>query len=163
MSQNQINTTLSFLNFEEILQYVEIPKLRIDGNSNTANTKRPRGRVSPDGDGEGRTDLVYVFNELRGRKVKTILKVIVDDLAEPAHSDEAIEKALDKMGVEIWDWKKTDLCTEVIQTAAPNVREVHLYWSGNNAVLRGWSEEGGLKQLKELTTVHLHVQKVRCN
>ena len=141
------------------MQYVEIPQLRIETTSNAANIRRARGRV-PRPDGIGRTDLLCVFNGLREKKVNTILKVIVDDLVEPSHSDEAIEKALEKMGVEIWDWKKIDLCTEVIQKAAPNVREVHLYWSGNNALLRGWSEEGGLKRLKELAKVHLHVQQV---
>jgi hypothetical protein len=37
---------------------------------------------------------------------------------------------------------------------------VCLYWSGNNAVLRGWSEPGGLNQLKRLEKVHLHVGRV---
>ncbi|KAK3314432.1 hypothetical protein B0H66DRAFT_583437 [Apodospora peruviana] len=83
----------------------------------------------------------------------------IHDSFNPPHTDEAIEEALRGMDVEIWDWKKTDLCTEVIYTAAPRVREVHLYWSGNNAVLRGWSEEGGLKKLTQLKSIHLHVQQ----
>lgn len=35
------------------------------------------------------------------------------------------------------NWKKFDLSTEVICYAAPDVTTVHLYWSGNQAVLRG--------------------------
>jgi hypothetical protein len=159
MTQSGIKKTISILKFEDILQYVAIPKISIGGDSNAANTKKPRGRVSrPDGD--GRTDLVSVFTLLQSQGVNTILKVIVDDLDPPAHSDVAIEEALDKRGVEIWNWKKTDLCSEVIRKAAPKVREVHLYWSGNNAVLRGWSEAGGLPQLTQLKTVQLHVQQV---
>lgn len=161
MTQRRLKKWLSVLEFEEILQYVAIPIFSLEGRSNAANTKKVRGGVSkPDGD--GRTDLVDVFQLLRDRGVNTILRVIVDDSVKP-HSDQAIEDALrlDQMGVEIWDWKKADLCPQVIQRVAPNAREVHLYWSGNNTVLRGWSEEGGLKQLKELKKVYLHAQQVR--
>lgn len=97
-----------------------------------------------------------IFDRLREKGVKTILRLIVDDSASPAHSDEAIEAALKDINVEIWDWQKTDLCTEVIYKTAPKAREVNLYWGGNNAVLRGWSEEGGLKKLRELKLVWIH-------
>ncbi|KAF7948212.1 uncharacterized protein EAE97_003623 [Botrytis byssoidea] len=92
-------------------------------------------------------------------KVKTILSISVKDLDSPAHSDESIEKALEGFGVETWDWQKIDISTSVIETVAPDVRYVHLYWSGNNAVLRGWGEEGGLKQLKHLEAVYIHTQQ----
>lgn len=112
-------------------------------------------------DGLGRTDLVFLFKWLKGGgNVKTILKVIVDDLQEPAHSDEAIEAALKGMSVEDWDWRKTDLCLEVIHSVAPTARIVHLYWSGNNAVLRGWSEPEGLAKLERLENVNLNVRQV---
>jgi hypothetical protein len=108
-------------------------------------------------DGKGRTDLVLLFKWLRNEKgVKTILKVIVEDLQEPAHSDEAIEDALEGAGVEDWDWRKTDLCSEVIYKVAPKARIVHLYWSGNNPTLRGWSEAEGLAKLKDLEKVILN-------
>jgi len=55
--------------------------------------------------------------------------------------------------------RKSDLCTETIITAAPDTREVSLYWSGNNAVLRGWSEPGGLNLLTKLEVVRLHVEQ----
>jgi hypothetical protein len=105
--------------------------------------------------------LVYVFNQLRAKGVTTVLKVIVDDLAKHSHSEEAIEEALKGLDIEIWDWKRPDLCSEVIYNVAPNAREVHLYWSGNNAVLRGWAEDRGLKRLKDLTDLYLSVEQVR--
>lgn len=48
-----------------------------------------RGRVR-------RNPMVVFFDWLRKeeRGVKRIIKVIVDDLEEPSHTDEAIEKAL---------------------------------------------------------------------
>jgi hypothetical protein len=111
-------------------------------------------------DGKGRSDMAFLFNFLRNKGVKRVIRVIVDDTLDPAHSDEVIEKSLGGLKVEIWDWKKIDLCTETIVTAAPDVREVCLYWSGNNAVLRGWSEQGGLNLLGKLRKVHLHVEQV---
>lgn len=104
--------------------------------------------------------MVFLFNFLRNKSVKRVIRVIVDDTLEPPHSDEAIERALGGLEVEIWDWKRIDLCSETILTAAPDVKDVCLYWSGNNAVLRGWSEPGGLSQLKKLLRVRLHAGKV---
>ncbi|KAK5988123.1 hypothetical protein PT974_12263 [Cladobotryum mycophilum] len=157
--QTGLENLLSKLRFEDILQYVAIPKLSVETNVIAANSKRSRVGARTKQDGDGRKDLCYIFDRLRKKGVRTILKVIVDDLGTPAHSDEAIEEALKFMDVEIWDWRRTDLCSEVIHRVASKVREVHLYWSGNNAVLRGWSEEGGLKRLRELRTVHLHIQQ----
>lgn len=161
ITQPGFENLLSKLKFEDILQYVAIPRISVEVNMNAANSKRSRVGSRPSKpDGLGRQDLCYIFDCLRKKGVKTILKVIIDDSVMPAHSDEAIEAALKLMDVEVWDWKKTDLCSEVIYKVASRVREVHLYWSGNNAVLRGWSEQGGLKRLRELRTVYLHVQQV---
>lgn len=86
-----------------------------------------------------------IFNWLRDNHVKKILKVIViDDGPELSHTDRAIEIALKGLEIEVWDWKKLDLCTEVILKTAPNVRDVSLYSSGNNAVMMGWSSTDGL-------------------
>lgn len=163
MKQHEFENLLSKLKFANVLQYVGIPKITIDLASATGPNKgriRSGGRSSRS-DGAGRVDFVGVFDRLRGKGVTTILKVTVDDTLAPAHSDEAIEDALRGLGVEIWDWKRTDLCSDVIYNVAPKARVVHLYWSGNNSVLRGWAEEGGLKRLEELKEVYLSIQKVR--
>ena len=111
----------------------------------------------------GRTDLSVIFNWLRDdANVKKIIELIVDDSHYPPHTDSQIEESVSPFNVEIWNWHKIDLCAETIAKAAPNVREVVLYWSGKNAVLRGWSDsEGGLAQLCHLTKVTVHPQPVR--
>ncbi|KAI0382948.1 hypothetical protein F5Y04DRAFT_251481 [Hypomontagnella monticulosa] len=156
VSKGRITHGLSHLQFEDILQYVAIPRVEVEDDP----IRLKPGQRTPKPDGNGRTDMKPLFKWLRDeKKVKTTLKVIVDDLQEPAHSDDAIEACLAGMGVETWDWRKVDLSPEVIQKVAPDARIVHLYWSGNNAVLRGWSEPDGLKKLKKLEKVHLHVQQ----
>ncbi|KAH0562507.1 hypothetical protein GP486_002799 [Trichoglossum hirsutum] len=154
ISEERIEEGLAHLKFEDVLQYVALPSMQLEKKPVSKLLKRPH-KV----DGKGRNDMVFLFNFLRNKGVKRIIRVIVDDTLEPAHSDEAIEKALGGLKIEIWDWRKIDLCTETVVTAAPDTTELCLYWSGNNAVLRGWSEPGGLKLLKKLKKVHLHVNQ----
>ncbi|KAI1129180.1 hypothetical protein F5Y10DRAFT_238742 [Nemania abortiva] len=156
VTRTQMLNGLSHAAFEDILQYVAIPLVEI--TDNPAKVKSEQRVHKPDG--MGRADLKHLFFWLRNdKKVKTILKIIVEDLQEPAHSDEAIESCLIGMGVDVWDWKKRDLSPDVLHRVAPNVRVVHLYWSGNNAILRAWSEPEGLRKLRNLTRVYLHTEE----
>ncbi|KAI0474244.1 hypothetical protein F4859DRAFT_521966 [Xylaria cf. heliscus] len=110
------------------------------------------------------TDQLYFLRWLRGRGVEKILKVTVDDMEKPHRDDEIEEILADKknqssaksFNVEILDWRKPDLCPEMIQVATPLVRELHLQWSGNNVVLRGWSEPEGLPTLEWLKKIYLY-------
>ncbi|CCT70672.1 related to microbial serine proteinase [Fusarium fujikuroi IMI 58289] len=161
LTQKGLTNLLRNINFEDTLQYVWIPRITVEEPQQSKSRTSMRKQIKPVPDGAGRSDLVHVFNQLRNKGVETVLRVFVQDSDpnSPSHSDEAIEKALQGMGVEVWDWNKTDLCTEVIVNVAPKAREIHLYWSGNNAVLRGWSEPGGLAKLTELGLVKLHIQQ----
>ena len=78
------------------------------------------------------------------------MKIEVEDIEQPSHRDDIIIDYLKDFGIEEWDWRKLDLCTEVIREAAKDVRQIRLYSSGNNAVLRGWSGEDGLKSFEKV-------------
>lgn len=116
-------------------------------------------------------DQLFFFEWLQKKKgVKKIFKAIVNDTDSP-HRDEDIINVLAGKGtrgparlqsfdVEILDWRKTDLCPVVVQSAAPNLQELHLRWSGSNAVLRGWGEPEGLPKLKQLKIIHLDYTEV---
>jgi hypothetical protein len=69
--------------------------------------------------------------------------MVIDD-GDPSHADASIEEALEGFGIEIWDWKRLDLSTEVICKSTKVVQEISLYSSGNNAVLMGWASPQGL-------------------
>ncbi|PYI33496.1 hypothetical protein BP00DRAFT_117362 [Aspergillus indologenus CBS 114.80] len=158
IDQDWISRGLEYLCFEDTLQYVALPHLELTKKVQSVDSRFARVRsLLPDG--EGRRDMVFMFDFLRKKGVSRILRVIVDDTTSPAHSDEAIEQALGGFRVEVWDWRKIDISIDTIISVALDVREVYLYWSGNNAVLRGWSDHGGLAQLKSLRTVHLHVSQ----
>ena len=152
MTDEQIKQGYGPLEFERFLKYVDFPRLQIE-------KKLTRSRKNKS-DSKGRNDMAVLFNFLRDKKVERIIHVIVADKDNIPHSDEAIELALGSFKVENWEWQKFDICPETIASAAPDVEQAHLYWSGNNAVLWGWSEAEVLKRMKKLKKVSLHVTHV---
>ncbi|KAF6821779.1 hypothetical protein CMUS01_11342 [Colletotrichum musicola] len=91
-----------------------------------------------------------VFDWLREEfQVEKIFKIIVEDLVPYPHTDQAIRAALKPFGVEKWDWRKLDVCSETIFDAAPETRELYLQSSGNEAVLRSWACKSGLAKLNK--------------
>ncbi|PNP50186.1 hypothetical protein THARTR1_09175 [Trichoderma harzianum] len=160
---------LSYLDFETVLQAVVLPELKViplppgqvmqselSNQLDSSEEKKPlRLPECP-----GRTDYCRIFRWLRMRKVDKILRVSVQDRVLGSHSDESIEWCLGNMGVEIWDWNRLDICFTTIKAAAPLVRKLTLYSSGNNAVLRSWADENGLCTLPDLREVHVEVLQV---
>lgn len=88
LSESDFCKTFNHLEFESILQYVAFPHVDLQTDEvNSPTESRGRARRNP---------MVVFFDWLRDeeRGVKRIIKVIVDDLDKPSHSDEAIEQAL---------------------------------------------------------------------
>ena len=158
ITQDQIYQGFAPLEFESVLQYVAFPNLQVKKN-----TPRSQKGKHVNRDSGGRDDMTVLFDFLREKKVKRIIRVIVADRDRDAHSDVVVENTLRFFNVEIWDWQKIDICTETIATAAPDVEEMHLYWSGKNAVLWGWSDREVLKRMKELKKIYLHTTQVRAS
>ncbi|KAM0265159.1 hypothetical protein ACHAQJ_000312 [Trichoderma viride] len=161
-TQNQIHLDLNqrtqvtarFLNhiakmkLEQYLQYVAIPNLQVVEVQNKDLEKKAWWE-SP-----GRKDYAYIFHWLRhSAGVTKIIRIVVEDDPKDPHSDEVIEHSLKDFDVEEWKWFKWDLCIDTIFVAAPNVREVTLYWSGNKAILKGWAAFDGLASLRQASHV----------
>lgn len=152
--------------FDEVLRYVDFQRVVLD-----ATVVRQRHSEAAADSGAGRKDMVRFFDWLYKKNVRNIIKVIVEDrdledkkgIAQAndekwtPHSDEAIEQALLRFDVEILDWRKVDLDPKTIWEACrdSNLRELHLWWSGNNAILRSWSEPDGLVKLRYLSRIEL--------
>lgn len=100
-----------------------------------------------------------IFHWLRELHVKSIMKVTVMDEGKLSHSDEAIERCMDGLEVKVWNWRRVDLCIDVIANSTPNVTDVTLYSSGNNAVLVGWSSINGLPKLKKVSRAYLPIDE----
>lgn len=84
------------------------------------------------------SDLTQIFEWLKTNGVKKVVRISVLDYGDCPHPDSVIEKALASLDVEIWEWKKVDLCSDVIANSSKVVRQISLYLSGNPAVLMGW-------------------------
>lgn len=157
LSEKQIRSHFKDYRYSSILRQVILCRVPVE-----LETKK--------GEPKKRSDQLFFLRYLRERTVRNILKLTVDDLIHP-HGDEEIEEAIrgspgnstlsQSFDVQILDWRKIDLCPVAIATASRNVREVHLRWSGNNSVLRGWSEPHGLPKLPHLKVIHLHYIMVR--
>ncbi|KAM0419064.1 hypothetical protein ACHAPT_012003 [Fusarium lateritium] len=132
------------LRFDTILQYVAFPQIELDDH-----------KQIPDRRYAGKEDMTFFFDWLKQQGVRRILKVIVDDLKSPSHSDAAIEKALGPFDVEILDWRRLDLDPVSLSEASQSLREVSLHWSGRNSVLRAWSEREGLALIPTLEVINL--------
>ncbi|KAJ4286233.1 hypothetical protein N0V90_013267 [Kalmusia sp. IMI 367209] len=140
---------MRYVKFDQTLHYLELPNVEV-------RMSKPRN-ASPDEECEGRKEYEAIFNWLKSKAVKQIIHLFVDDYHPCSHSDESIEKALEDLKViKTWDWRKLDIDSMTLLKAAPDVQEIVLYWSGRNAVLRGWSEPDGLHRLRNLRKVTVH-------
>ncbi|KAI0407365.1 hypothetical protein F4802DRAFT_19209 [Xylaria palmicola] len=165
--------------FGATLSYVSIPAIRHAPTSplQTENFDLPDQSAPPENPRLGRTDLIGVFDKLRELKVTYIWRLDVEDRVRPSHTDAAIERAIQgkdstmkqeaatnpettmkqdlkrPISIHTWDWRKLDLSTDVIAFAAPAVKVVHLYWSGNQTVLKAWGCSEGIPTLHSITDV----------
>jgi hypothetical protein len=145
ITQEYLESLEQHVNFESILKWVLLPK-PLDSETAISQSDLPPETIL-----KGPSSHWLLFKWLREKKgVQKILEVHVEDDGKVSHSDELIVEALKDFDVEIWDWKKRDICSETIYEAAPNVRKLNLYSSGNNAVLRSWCAVDGLAKLKKV-------------
>ncbi|KAI1125622.1 hypothetical protein F5Y10DRAFT_246719 [Nemania abortiva] len=134
--------------FDEVLQYVAFPSVRFE--------RKVSDEEDASKDGLGRNEMTEIFEWLRDKKkVKRIVKVIVNDFEKPPHSNSAIVKSLKGFHVEELQWLKTDLDPVTILKVGDDIRKLYLRWSGSNTALRAWSDPYGLRKLKHLDTIQL--------
>ncbi|KAK1764325.1 hypothetical protein QBC33DRAFT_203355 [Phialemonium atrogriseum] len=158
ISADYLDRLSQHLQFESILKYVALPKVTME--TTTVTRKKKKSENSPIQ--RGLSDLVAVFDWLRRNNVTKIIRVMVVDDGDPAHADKSIVKALQGFEVEQWDWKRLDLCTDVIWKSTSVVQEISLYSTGNNAVLMGWASSQGLlsnKNFSKLKKVTLFIRE----
>ncbi|KAH8684970.1 hypothetical protein BGZ61DRAFT_548742 [Ilyonectria robusta] len=118
-----------YLAFESTLRSVILPKFKFESLQQASNDV---GR-----------DAVRMFSWLRKRGVRKILEIVVIDSEESSHSDESIQNALEGFEVEIWDWRRSDITSSVIASSSSVVKDLTLYFSGNETILEDWCGSGG--------------------
>jgi len=134
-------------NLDTILQYVYLPKDPLLSEQSVDDL----GKY---------VNYCDVFKLLRQKFVRKIINLTVEDNDKLPHSHEEIVDALKGIEVESWDWVQYDLCCDTIAEAASRVKEVFLYSTGNKAVLQSWSNQDGLKNLKNVTLTNLPCEPI---
>ena len=132
-----------------------MPNLTISGGDDLIDTTSSDSEVGSNiYNLRSRLDYVKVFNWLRKKGgVRKVLEANIEDDETEPHCDEAIEIALQGLDIEILNWKKFDLCSDVLWNAARDVKELFLYSSANNDVLRSWSAKDGLGRLPKVMMI----------
>ncbi|KAI8274112.1 hypothetical protein K4K60_010027 [Colletotrichum sp. SAR11_57] len=89
------------------------------------------------------------------KKVKRILKLVVEDNEEFPCSETSVRKCLSMLqDIRYLDWRRPNISVRTLLEAKDMV-EVWLYSTGINAVLASWADQEGLQMLQKLHTVHI--------
>jgi hypothetical protein len=71
-----------------------------------------------------------------------------------SHTDQTIFRCLHDLKIETWNWMRLDISSNLIARISGNyVKEVHLYCGRLEAVLRSWSDKGGLPKLEMVRSI----------
>ena len=130
----------SDIRFESVLRYVKFPDM--------SQEPKPKNQISD------REDVSSVLLWLRRKGVKIILKLIVPDCILIPFDEDKIPMSVKGFGIEQLNWRRLDLCIESIMGMASTLTSLHLYSSGNWAVLCHWVSEGGLAKLEKVRSLN---------
>jgi hypothetical protein len=114
----------------------------------TPPSKRPSMR-------KRQNDAIAVFDWLREKLVRKIIRVDFIDNELFPHTNEAIENALKGFEVEILNWKKPDLSCELVYNSTSVLSEISLYCSGNTTVLNIWGGPEGFINARKFPKVDI--------
>lgn len=85
-------------------------------------------------------DIPKLFDCLKRRGVRRIIRLEVDEDILFPHSDEVIAEAIAGLEIVEFNWRKTDMSLALLREHS-RTRKVHLHSSGNHAVLLDWLSE----------------------
>jgi hypothetical protein len=97
-----------------------------------------------------REEACQILDWLYNQNVRKIISLSTTDSRLDPHSEEVIEKAVARFGVERLDWKRLDLPIMSIFKSAKNLQRLCLYSSGNQAVVQHWLGDQGICQLEKV-------------
>ncbi|KAJ8129041.1 hypothetical protein O1611_g4591 [Lasiodiplodia mahajangana] len=144
-------------NSRALRRHVEPLKLQVEGL--LRNVKVPANETENNKDLRVRQEAITNFFEYLKAKhnMQRIMCLEVDELIGHPCSDALIESALRGIQIDTLDWKKTDMCAQVVANAVPGVRCLRLYCSKNPGSLSSWSAPDVLSKLPNLKRITLTV------
>ena len=97
-----------------------------------------------------RQEVWLILSWLKGKGVKEILRLVVPDCKVNPLDEDRIRRSMEGFVIKELDWRRLDLGIEPIMSLASTLSVLHLYSSGNWAVLSHWVSKGGLEELKKV-------------
>ncbi|KAK5991372.1 Subtilisin DY-like protein [Cladobotryum mycophilum] len=143
----QKQNTARIFKFEKVLKYANFPDL----DSQTTATLTSQGMVNLR---EDHTEISDVFKWLGARGVQQVLELSVPDRLLCPHSDESVTICVNDFSIQLLNWRKLDLYLGGIKNK-DNLRELHLYSSGNPSVHDHWCQE--LPKFAKLERLYINV------
>ncbi|KAI5924907.1 hypothetical protein F4810DRAFT_102221 [Camillea tinctor] len=149
--------TQRLLSYEQTLRYAEFPPL--DMMAGDRETFKENSHFKHE-----HTDVFKVLKWLREKGVRSIIKLKVPDRLVNPHNDQKIAEHVKMFEVEILDWKILDLSISIFKDkeVKDRIRELHLYSSGNRAVISHWFSDEGIKSLKKLESLEIKIVQETC-
>ncbi|TRX88928.1 hypothetical protein FHL15_010156 [Xylaria flabelliformis] len=145
------------LKFEEVLRYADFPSLDLNqGNTNV---------------GKVHHEVFDALRWLRKRKgVRKILSLKVLDRMYQPHDEKTIALRARIFGVEKLDWRFLDMAisyltnideesrsTTKVPPPPESLKELHLYSSGKRAAVDHWMGQNGVRTLRNLEILYIHL------
>lgn len=133
------------VDFHPYLKVVSIPNLdKVRSQPCAAQISNLRG-----------IEVLCILDWLRLVKgVRKILTLRVLDSRYQPHSEQTIERAICRLGVEELDWKRQDVSARMVRKAAKSAHTLHLYASGAWTPLYHWIGEQGVTVTVSFSSMH---------
>ncbi|KAI9167901.1 subtilisin-like protein [Paramyrothecium foliicola] len=141
------------LKYEKTLRYVEFPPLDLM----EADRDTPKGNSHFQ---SKHTEVFRILDWLAKRDVDTIIKLKVPDRLVNPHDAIGMAERVGAFKVKKLDWRVLDLPLSVFKDDAKDrIDELHLYASGNRAVVSHWLSQEGITSFKNLKTLDIKIIK----
>lgn len=135
----------TLISYEQTLRYAEFPSL--DMLLEERENFKENSHLQRDHD-----EVFRILDWLDSRGVHTILELKVPDRLVNPHDDKRMAGFVDRLKVETLDWKVLDMSISVLeQGTRDRIKQLHLYSSGNSAVISHWFSEDGIPSLKNIS------------
>lgn len=132
------------LTYEKILRYAAFPQLDLF----MEDRQTFRAGRSLDND---HSEVFDVLKWLKHKKVEIIMKLKVPDRLVNPHDDIEMADQIDDFKVEDLDWKVLDLSIANLRHGTKQrLEKLHLYSSGNRAVVSHWFSNEGINSLSKV-------------
>ncbi|KAK1254166.1 hypothetical protein MKX08_008161 [Trichoderma sp. CBMAI-0020] len=95
-------------------------------------------------------EVFQALDWLRRKGVKEIIELVIPDRLVNPHNEIGIGQYVERLKVEVLDWRFLDMSISILNTGKDRIRELHLYTSGKRSAIMHWLSKDGVHSLTNL-------------